>query len=86
MALESSGMPYEPGLARFGPWRKEHGRNEVYELLGESSAPDAFFCASDIIAAVALDALHGRGLRVPDDACRPMQNRSPGELQVRKPS
>jgi DNA-binding LacI/PurR family transcriptional regulator len=45
----------------------EAGRATVHRLLDRPSAPDAVFCASDIIALGAIDGARESGCRVPED-------------------
>jgi LacI family transcriptional regulator len=66
-ALEAAGLPYDPALVRVGKWHEASGYQLAHELLRLPAPPDALFCASDSIAVGALDALHERGLRVPED-------------------
>ena len=43
------------------------GYQIAHRFLAVSPAPDALFCASDLLAFGALDAIRERGLRVPQD-------------------
>lgn len=43
------------------------GYQTTLELFGQSNPPDALFCANDLSAFGAIDALHKLGLAVPDD-------------------
>lgn len=66
-ALTAAGLAYDPGLVRVGKWHEQSGYHLAHDLMRLSEPPDALFCASDSIAAGALDAMHELGLRVPDD-------------------
>jgi DNA-binding LacI/PurR family transcriptional regulator len=48
-------------------FRYEQGHRATLELFGRPNPPDALFCANDLSAFGAIDALHKLGLRVPDD-------------------
>lgn len=56
-----------PAVRAQGDFTYESGYAAAYELLTLDSAPDALFCANDIMALGALDAAHRLGRRVPDD-------------------
>lgn len=53
------------GPVRYGSWAEAWGRSCVPALLEQDV--DAVVCGSDQIARGVLDALHDRGVRVPDD-------------------
>lgn len=65
--LEAHGLTYDPALVRAGKWTETSGYELTHELMALTPRPDALFCASDIIAAGALDALHELGLAIPED-------------------
>lgn len=65
--LTAAGLPVHPELITAGRWTQSSGYELAGRLLGRRPLPDAFFCASDSIAAGALDAVHERGLRVPGE-------------------
>ena len=50
-----------------GEFTYESGFAAAHSLLNAPHPPDAIFCANDIMAIGALDAIRERGLRVPDD-------------------
>ena len=50
-----------------GDFRQETGYTVMQGLLREPGRFDAVFCANDAMAVGAIGALHGAGLRVPDD-------------------
>jgi LacI family transcriptional regulator len=67
-ALEDFGLPVDPSLVHVaGDWREDSGYAQTRELMAMNEQPDAIFCASDLLAAGALDALHELGLDVPND-------------------
>lgn len=53
------------GLIADGDFRKASGASAALELLDRGV--DAIFCANDATAAGALETIHGRGFRVPED-------------------
>jgi len=66
-ALQDAGIPYVPQLVRTGPWEQDTGYQAARDFVGQTDPPEAIFCASDNLAAGALDALHELGVRVPED-------------------
>jgi DNA-binding LacI/PurR family transcriptional regulator len=54
-------------VRRAGRYTYESGYTAAQSLLDETAPPDAIFCANDIMAIGAIDGLHARGVRVPDD-------------------
>jgi LacI family transcriptional regulator len=64
-ALAAAGLPFDPALVRAGKWHENSGRQMARELMQLANRPDGIFCASDSIAAGALDALHEMGAVVP---------------------
>lgn len=50
-----------------GAYTYESGYDAAEGLLAGKVVPDALFCANDIMALGAMDAIHEAGLRVPDD-------------------
>jgi LacI family transcriptional regulator len=66
-ALADAGLPDASTTIRHGGWTREGGANAMSLLLDEDPRPDGVFCANDLMAIGALDALHARGCRVPDD-------------------
>jgi LacI family transcriptional regulator len=65
--LKAHGVPFDPALVRTGKWHEQSGYELAHELMGLPQPPDAIFCASDSLAAGALDALHELRIRVPED-------------------
>ncbi len=66
-ALQEAGMAYDPALTRSGTFRRENGRHFAQELLAITPAIDALFVGNNMMAMGALDAIHERNLRVPQD-------------------
>jgi LacI family transcriptional regulator len=63
-AMDRARLPPE-GLIADGDFRKASGASAALELLDRGV--DAIFCANDAMAAGALESIHARGLRVPED-------------------
>ena len=68
-AFEENNLPVDETLILDGHYTKESGSEQVEELIAQCGAdmPTAIFCGDDWIALGALEALHKRGLRVPED-------------------
>lgn len=66
-ALEGAGIRFDPLLVRSGSWEADAGYEYAHELMKTSIPPDGIFCASDNLAAGALDALHEMNIRVPEE-------------------
>ena len=66
-ALQEAGIPYDPALTRSGTFRKESGRHFAEELLAITPPIDALFVGNNMMAMGALDAIHERNLRIPED-------------------
>lgn len=66
-ALEAAGLVVDPELVRFGGGSPEHGFEHTGALLDLPTPPTAIFCANDRTAWGAYQALHARGLRIPED-------------------
>lgn len=67
LALSSNDIPFDAALVRPGNWQPATGYAETLELMALDNRPDAIFCANDMMALGCLDALHGLGLRIPED-------------------
>src|SRR5450432_51612 len=63
--LAEAGVELAPERWRRTPFDFDAGRRLTLELL--ESGPTALFCANDILALGAHDAISWRGLRIPDD-------------------
>ncbi len=66
-ALEGAGLPFEPGLVRFGNFTPHSGFQAMEELLALDPVPTAVFVASDTVALGALQCLRRHELRIPED-------------------
>ncbi len=66
-ALEEAGRPYREDLVGLGDFTEEGGRLAMRELLERSPGLDAVFCASDLMAAGAMQVLRAAGRWVPQD-------------------
>jgi len=65
--LKASGLKAGRSLIAEGDFTRESGERCMNELLDRNVTLDAVFAASDLMAAGALRAIQGRGLRVPQD-------------------
>ncbi|RYU77193.1 LacI family DNA-binding transcriptional regulator [Hymenobacter persicinus] len=66
-ALEKHGIPYDENLVRYGTFGPDEVGPMVDELMALTPRPDAFFTASDRLAAGCLAALQQRKVAIPDD-------------------
>ena len=66
-ALATADLPFDPALVRDGDWMSGTGFDATLSLLKEPRPPSAIFCANDLMALGALEAVKQLGLRVPDD-------------------
>ncbi|MEU6970381.1 LacI family DNA-binding transcriptional regulator [Kitasatospora aureofaciens] len=66
-ALAEAAVPADEGLVAHGDFTERGGREGMRELLARRPGLDAVFCASDLMAAGALQALREAGRRVPQD-------------------
>jgi LacI family transcriptional regulator len=66
-ALAEADRPTNGTMIRHGGWTREGGAGAMRALLEGRERPDGVFCANDLMAIGALDALRERHLRVPDD-------------------
>jgi LacI family transcriptional regulator len=65
MALEASGIPYDPALVVWGDFSEEAGYLAARALIGQGI--DAVFCANDSMAIGLMHALRDQGISVPGD-------------------
>jgi LacI family transcriptional regulator len=66
-ALATADLPFDPALVRAGDWMSGSGFEHTLSLMGEPRPPTAIFCANDLMAVGAIEALRQLGLRVPED-------------------
>ncbi len=66
-ALKEAGQEVAPTLVRYGDWTSDSGMERMQQLLEASPDLDAVFANSDLMAAGAMNVLHARGRRVPQD-------------------
>lgn len=66
-ALATAGVPFDEALTRDGDWSSGLGFEQTLSLMHEPSPPTAIFCANDLTAIGAIEALKQLGLRVPED-------------------
>ncbi len=66
-ALEAAGLPYDPDLVQIGAFTDASGWEPMCRLLDLEDPPTAVFVGSDVVALGAIDAIHSRGLHIPDD-------------------
>jgi LacI family transcriptional regulator len=66
-ALATADIPFDASLVRQGNWLPLSGYQLTHELLNSPKPPTAIFCSNDMMAIGALEAIHERGLSVPDD-------------------
>lgn len=64
-ALSTRDIPFDPALVREGDWQVSTGHAHALALLGLRQPPSALFCANDLMAVGALEAVRERGLEVP---------------------
>jgi LacI family transcriptional regulator len=66
-ALTELGLPAPDELTVPADWTRDGGHRAMNELLQLTRRPTAVFCANDLMAIGAIDAIQQAGLRVPDD-------------------
>jgi len=66
-AMKNRNLPVSEGWVRFGDHRHESGYSRALELLDERNTPTAWFIANNMMTLGALNAIHDRGKRIPDD-------------------
>ncbi|HEY9107183.1 MAG TPA: LacI family DNA-binding transcriptional regulator [Roseateles sp.] len=65
-ALREAGIPHDPALVVPGAFIQTGGYAATERLLALPSPPTAIFAANDEMAFGAIDAIHSRGMRVPE--------------------
>lgn len=66
-ALGAAGRDLDPGLVASGNFLASGGRTATLDLMARGLKPDAIFCANDLTAVGAYEALKELGLRIPGD-------------------
>ncbi len=66
-ALATADIGFDPHLLRDGDWSAGSGHAHAMELMRRPRPPTALFCANDMMALGAIDALAALGRAVPDD-------------------
>jgi LacI family transcriptional regulator len=66
-ALREAGVRWDPKLVAIGDFTRAGGARAMSELLARQVIPRAVFCANDLMAIGAMDAIREVGLRIPDD-------------------
>lgn len=66
-ALTEAGKRFSRKLVEHGNWTRSGGRSAMHALMRKDSNIDGVFCANDLMAIGAMDALRERGLSIPDD-------------------
>lgn len=64
-ALSTRDIPFDPSLVREGDWQVSSGHAHAQALLALPEPPTALFCANDLMAVGAIEAVRERGLDVP---------------------
>ena len=65
--LAAEGISIPEHWKRRGSSSFETGYAAIQEILGSGDMPDTIYCNSDLIAFGAINAMHKRGVRVPED-------------------
>jgi LacI family transcriptional regulator len=66
-ALEKYGVDFDPQLVRSGDWWQEGGYQCAMQLMTMADPPTGLFCANDLMAMGAYDALRELQLKIPSD-------------------
>ena len=67
LALATADLPIDPDLVREGNWQSLSGYEATRALMALPSPPTAIFCANDMMAVGAYEALRELGQKIPDD-------------------
>src|SRR5689334_3987169 len=67
LALQDAGIPLDPALERVGSFKIDSGQELTEQLLDLDPPVEALFVANNLMTMGALNAIHERKLRVPDD-------------------
>ncbi len=66
-ALKEAGKEVDPALVVYGDFSSESGAERMAQLLERVPDLDAVFANSDLMAIAAMNLLHERGVRIPED-------------------
>ena len=66
-ALATHGIELDPHYVRIGDNKQASGYALAEELLGVTKPPSAIFVLNNLMAVGAIEAIHKRGLKIPDD-------------------
>lgn len=66
-ALQERGVAVDPALVTYGDWTSDSAAERLRKLLAAGAELDAVFANSDLMATGAINVLHERGRRVPQD-------------------
>lgn len=66
-ALKEHGLAVTPGLIKVGDFKQESGYQRANEFLEVEDPPTALFVANNLMTLGALNAIHERGLKIPQD-------------------
>jgi DNA-binding LacI/PurR family transcriptional regulator len=66
-ALGGAGIRFDPKIVAIGDFTRTGGEKAMHELLSREGRPRAVFCANDLMAIGAMDAVREAELRVPHD-------------------
>jgi len=66
-ALATADVAFDAELVRHGDWMPDTGYRRTYELLRLKRPPTALFCANDLMAVGAMEALSELGIDVPGE-------------------
>jgi DNA-binding LacI/PurR family transcriptional regulator len=66
-ALEKNGIEFNSDLVKYGDSKYESGKTLCNELLSDRNPPDAIFTGNNLITLGALETIHNRGMKIPDE-------------------
>jgi LacI family transcriptional regulator len=66
-ALAAADLAFDPDLVKPGNWEPSAGYEQTFALMRLVYPPTAIFCANDMMAAGAIEALRELGRRIPED-------------------
>ncbi|MDJ0752224.1 MAG: LacI family DNA-binding transcriptional regulator [Ardenticatenaceae bacterium] len=66
-ALQDAGLPFDPELVSIGDFRQEGGYQAMNALLNLAEPPTAVFSSNNVMTLGALQAIHEKCLKIPDE-------------------